>query len=171
MPRGNITAVSVVLSTRVPQHRDMTSHDIIDQALRRTAPHSMLALLTERDPMHQTLAGHCKGLHATDTVPEVFEDRADIAVLSPDWIAHTDESSLSAGLARLRDLLARSVLAVADDRAPLSPQSWIALGYRPLAHSSSFTLYGFDLYDYKERPEWLNARFWANPENFDRYRW
>lgn len=29
----------------------------------------------------------------------------------------------------------------------------------------------FNLYDYKQRPDWLNAKYWANPENFDKYRW
>lgn len=29
----------------------------------------------------------------------------------------------------------------------------------------------FNLYDYKPQPDWLNARFWANPENFHKYRW
>ncbi|WP_259740705.1 DUF6231 family protein, partial [Pseudomonas poae] len=27
------------------------------------------------------------------------------------------------------------------------------------------------LLDYKQVPDWLNARFWANPENFGKYWW
>jgi hypothetical protein len=33
------------------------------------------------------------------------------------------------------------------------------------------TLFGYDLLEYKQVPDWLNARFWANPENFGRYWW
>lgn len=29
----------------------------------------------------------------------------------------------------------------------------------------------FNLFDYKPRPHWLNADYWANPENWDKYRW
>lgn len=29
----------------------------------------------------------------------------------------------------------------------------------------------FNLYDYKQHPDWLNAKYWANPENFNKYRW
>ncbi len=29
----------------------------------------------------------------------------------------------------------------------------------------------FNLYDYKPQPAWLNSRYWANPENFDKFRW
>ncbi|MGO3534472.1 DUF6231 family protein, partial [Pseudomonas helleri] len=25
--------------------------------------------------------------------------------------------------------------------------------------------------EYKQVPDWLNARFWANPENFGKYWW
>lgn len=32
-------------------------------------------------------------------------------------------------------------------------------------------LFTYDLRDYKQVPDWLNARFWANPENFGKYWW
>lgn len=32
-------------------------------------------------------------------------------------------------------------------------------------------LFRHDLYDYKETPDWLNAKHWANPELWDKYRW
>ncbi len=32
-------------------------------------------------------------------------------------------------------------------------------------------IWQFNLYDYKPQPDWLNAKYWANPENFDKYRW
>ncbi|MGV8865199.1 MAG: DUF6231 family protein, partial [Pseudomonas sp.] len=25
--------------------------------------------------------------------------------------------------------------------------------------------------DYKQVPDWLNAKFWANPENYGKYWW
>jgi hypothetical protein len=33
------------------------------------------------------------------------------------------------------------------------------------------TLFTYDLREYKQVPDWLNARFWANPENFGKYWW
>src|SRR5690606_7382578 len=33
------------------------------------------------------------------------------------------------------------------------------------------TLFTYDLRDYKQVPDWLNAKFWANPENFGKYWW
>ena len=33
------------------------------------------------------------------------------------------------------------------------------------------SLFTYDLRDYKQVPDWLNAKFWANPENFGKYWW
>lgn len=36
---------------------------------------------------------------------------------------------------------------------------------------SSPTLWQFNLYDYKQLPNWFNANHWANPENWNKRRW
>ncbi len=36
---------------------------------------------------------------------------------------------------------------------------------------SKMTLWQFNLYDYKRLPNWLNNKYWANPENWDKHRW
>jgi hypothetical protein len=33
------------------------------------------------------------------------------------------------------------------------------------------SLFTYDLREYKQVPDWLNAKFWANPENFGKYWW
>lgn len=40
-----------------------------------------------------------------------------------------------------------------------------------LSAASSPTLWQFNLYDYKQLPNWLNADYWANPENWGKHRW
>ncbi|MCY1517439.1 hypothetical protein D9M68_521200 [compost metagenome] len=35
----------------------------------------------------------------------------------------------------------------------------------------TLTLFTYDLHEYKQVPDWLNAKFWANPENFGKYWW
>ena len=46
----------------------------------------------------------------------------------------------------------------------VNPVSYTHLG-------QTLTLYTYDLYEYKQVPDWLNAKFWANPENFGKYWW
>lgn len=87
-------------------------------------------------------------------------------------------------LMRYRDLYAAHVLIALDDTVDLK-----AYGFTPFdvlneqpsedkvinkaksVSSDSATLWQFNLYDYKQLPNWLNADYWANPENWDKNRW
>lgn len=83
-------------------------------------------------------------------------------------------------VSRLRDLYARYlVLAVPLARAG-EANGWtetdlLGLGLVRLktypVRDAALGVYTFDLYDYKLTPDWLNAKYWANPELFDKYWW
>ncbi|WP_019589362.1 MULTISPECIES: DUF6231 family protein [unclassified Thioalkalivibrio] len=89
------------------------------------------------------------------------------------------EMELAAGqqlLGGLRDRWAEETLILhrhRDDRWDLN--AFLALGFRrePAAEAATpdHAVYRTSLYDYKLTPDWLNARFWANPEMWDRARW
>lgn len=77
-------------------------------------------------------------------------------------------------IAALRDLYAETLYCLAD------PILWpavkmVALGLRPIGvypqPTTQHALYYFDLYDYKRTPDWLNAKFWAHPERWEKARW
>lgn len=75
-------------------------------------------------------------------------------------------------LAALRDRQAQhTVLWVDLERSPLPEAELRALGFRVHARDGAQLLCGFDAYDYKDRPDWLNPSHWAHPERWDRYRW
>lgn len=89
-------------------------------------------------------------------------------------------------LMRYRDLYAAHLLIAIDSTIDLK-----AYGFTPfdildqpslkanstndidlsLPATSSPTLWQFNLYDYKQLPNWLNADYWANPENWGKHRW
>lgn len=83
-------------------------------------------------------------------------------------------------LARLRNYSARAIVAAFDIDAARQSNRWSAaeflgLGFRRVAEartlSSRYWIYRYDIYDYKITPDWLNSRYWANPEQWDRRRW
>ncbi|MGD8710180.1 MAG: DUF6231 family protein, partial [Ectothiorhodospiraceae bacterium] len=80
-------------------------------------------------------------------------------------------------LSRLRDVRARRVLVVArrDCSSAWSRRSMVGYGFTPFgtaeADGAPAKLYQFDIATYKTTPDWLNARNWANPELWDKYRW
>ncbi|KTG17767.1 hypothetical protein AUR63_06500 [Guyparkeria sp. XI15] len=74
-------------------------------------------------------------------------------------------------LAGLRDRANRRIVVhvgearIGDD----VDQRMVSLGYRRL--SAAEAVYQFDIETYKDTPDWLNPRNWANPELWDKYRW
>lgn len=89
-----------------------------------------------------------------------------------------DEDAGAHLMARLRDLHAPRfcvVLGDVDAGHRWSASELVAMG---LSHWSTERLgeialevYGFDLGTYKATPDWLNARHWAHPEHWGKYRW
>ncbi|MDN5621176.1 MAG: DUF6231 family protein [Psychrobacter sp.] len=86
-------------------------------------------------------------------------------------------------LMRYRDLYAAHLLVALDDSIDLKPYGFtpfdildepsVNIGDIESITSAtvSATLWQFNLYDYKQLPNWLNADYWANPENWGKHRW
>ena len=94
--------------------------------------------------------------------------------ISQESQAQSIDASYSSIAIRLRDLFAEQSLLLTY--TPSSELNFASLGYIPLTIETpdelpDFISWQFNLYDYKQRPDWLNAKYWANPENFDKYRW
>lgn len=84
-------------------------------------------------------------------------------------------------LSALRDLHARQLLAFVPVSAwqqadsHWQPDQLRALGLQQQARFEQdgelVEAWSFDIRTYKAVPDWLNPRFWANPENWNKYRW
>ncbi|MEL0028425.1 MAG: DUF6231 family protein [Perlucidibaca sp.] len=79
-------------------------------------------------------------------------------------------------LSALRDLHARQLLAF----VPVSAYAWqeddlLALALQRQARfeheGEVYEAWSYDIRTYKTVPDWLNPKFWANPENWGKYRW
>jgi hypothetical protein len=105
----------------------------------------------------------------------VAAQRFDLALLV-DCLEHLPKRAGLELLGGIRNLNASRVAVLADLRAC----GWQETDFFALALSASekfrrdeqvLSLFTYDLHDYKQVPDWLNARFWANPENFGKYWW
>lgn len=109
-----------------------------------------------------------------------LESRFDVAVLlyicqPPDW------ECFERLVAQLRDIQAQRLIVVLPAKRRVQPSKglgdsqMLALGLDALGEAESqatvVELYGFDIDRYKKTPDWLNARNWANPENWGKFRW
>lgn len=75
-------------------------------------------------------------------------------------------------LVKLRDLLAKRIVVVSKRS---DEQLLRSLGFTQLidktSHDSDFALWQFIILTYKHVPDWFNSKFWANPENWNKFRW
>lgn len=98
----------------------------------------------------------------------------DVAVLMH-ALAELDRREGAELLARLRDVGARRILVAARTDGQWRRNDFLGYGFqlfgRFQTEPAPVAVYRFDLYDYKPVPEWLNARHWANPQLWGKYRW
>lgn len=158
----------------------------------RTPQQALAALLDRYTPQHLLLVG----ASAPPTVG-AFQDahpgcrverapaapldaglaarRFDLALLV-DCLEHLPKRQGLELLGGIRNLNASRVAVLVD----LQASDWRETEFFALAMQASewfqregqtLHLFTYDLLDYKQVPDWLNARFWANPENFGKYWW
>ncbi|MEH6564662.1 MAG: DUF6231 family protein [Halopseudomonas sp.] len=127
-------------------------------------------------------------LTLSDQVPlpeAVANQRYDLAIIA-DQLEHLPQRLGVELLAGLRNLSASRLAVLVDLKQTPTWQEndFFALALQRHAsftqsgdedvganHKRTLALYTYDLADYKQVPDWLNAKYWANPENFDKYWW
>ncbi|MEN5236756.1 MULTISPECIES: DUF6231 family protein [Pseudomonas] len=156
-----------------------TPQQALAALLERFTPHKLLLVGTRFPALDAFAAEH------PDTLIEVASpgplpaglaaQRFDLALLV-DCLEHLPKRSGLELLGGIRNLNASRVAVLAD----LGACGWHDTDFFSLALSASekfqrdeqvLSLFTYDLHDYKQVPDWLNAKFWANPQNFGKYWW
>ncbi|AZF20144.1 hypothetical protein C4J89_1307 [Pseudomonas sp. R4-35-07] len=158
----------------------------------RTPQQALAALLDLHAPKRLLLLGasHFPALDAFKTAhPDVLVSVAQPGPLPADLAAQRFDLALVVDcleylpkplglrlLGGIRNLNASRIAVLVD----MDACAWKETDFFSLALQASerfqrdeqvLTLFTYDLLDYKQVPDWLNARFWANPENFGKYWW
>ena len=111
---------------------------------------------------------------ANDLLNESWQKRYALAIAHlPNTLTASQALYL---LSSLRDLHARQVLAfIPVDAFRWQAADLLALGMQRHARFEQeqqlIEAWSFDIKTYKPVPDWLNPRFWANPENWNKFRW
>lgn len=159
--------------------------DIV-QLIEEIAPENLLVIdLKEPHSLELHLRRHpqwkVRRIHGGDLLEEIASSgQHDVAVVC-NTLEYLEKTQAGIVISRLRDLYSRRLLAlvsVTPDQTRDSVQSkWqdaelIAFGMTQLAtYPDGRHLYEYNILSYKNVPDWLNAKNWANPELWDKYRW
>lgn len=153
----------------------------LEQVLRQLQPQSVLCLGAPcTEAVHNYVAAAPDRLSRHYTVPPGDLGHFDLVIVEG-LLERLDKSQGEQLLARLRDLHGgRFLLTVRIGPRPQQASPWdgnelLALGLILVNRYSDTDgerqLYRFDLADYKTTPDWLNARYWAHPERWDKEFW
>jgi len=112
--------------------------------------------------------------NVTEFLSLPFTQRYDLGfvVLDSQEFSQIPVSEKSQLLVKLRDLMAKKIVVVSQLKDEKLLRS---LGFTQLIdktrHDSDFALWQFNILTYKHVPDWFNSKFWANPENWNKFRW
>ncbi|GAB3046320.1 DUF6231 family protein [Acinetobacter apis] len=147
---------------------------------------SLLDDLRQQQPIHTAL---CLGQDITVYSPEAinwqyfnasdflnlpFTQRYDLAVvvLHEQTVSDLPNEQQSQLIVKLRDLMAKRLIVIADQK---QAQQLRALGLTQMLNQilddEQLMVWQFNILNYKQVPDWLNSRFWANPEHWNKFRW
>ncbi|SDI46034.1 hypothetical protein SAMN05216588_11762 [Pseudomonas flavescens] len=165
--------MSHIISPRTPQQS-------LAALLQRYAPERLLLIGASEQPAvdafsqahPRSMIAHC----AVGALPaELAGQRFDLAVVV-DCLEHLPKRDGLQLLGGIRNLNANRMAVLVD----LQASGWKDTDFFALALNISerfardeqvLSLFTYDLLEYKQAPDWLNAKFWANPENFGKYWW
>ncbi len=159
-------------STRTPQQALAALLDL-------QAPKSLLLIGTEAFPALQAFQEAHPDTRIAHAKPgvlsaELAAQRFDLALVV-DCLEHINKREGLELLGGIRNLNASRIAVLADLQAGWKDTDFYSLALqaseRFTRDEQVLTLYTYDLREYKQVPDWLNARFWANPENFGKYWW
>ncbi len=138
-------------------------------------------LLAELQPQSLLLVGDCPALQGQPEHSEHLPCPVSLAalqgvgrfelVIANRVLANLDKATAEQVLGRLRNLHARHLLLLHPKESDWQAQDFIAFAMTRLRDYADCTLYEYNLHSYKAVPDWLNSQFWANPNQWDKYRW
>lgn len=157
-----------------------TPQQAVAALLDRYLPNRLLLIGASELPAvaaYQTAHAQCSIAHApTGPLPaELAAQRFDLALVV-DCLEHLPKRTGLELLGGIRNLNASRMAVLVD----LQASAWQETDFFALALQASerfqrgdqtLNLFTYDLLDYKQVPDWLNAKFWANPEMFGKFWW
>ena len=162
-----------ITSPRTPQQS-------LAALLQRYAPSRLLLVSASEQPAvnaYQQAHPHSQIAHAApgSLDGDLATQRFDLAVVV-DCLEHLQRKDGLQLLGGIRNLNASRMAVLVD----LPACGWKDTDFFALALQVSerfarneqvLSLFTYDLLEYKQAPDWLNAKFWATPENFGKYWW
>lgn len=98
----------------------------------------------------------------------------DLAIIS-DVTETLNKAEATQWLGMLRNRYAAHIILISGNSSSTQViwqlDDYLALGMKQIETTEHHTIFSYAIENYQRKKEWLNSRFWANPEMFDKHRW
>lgn len=145
--------------------------------LHQTKPQRLLLVCLRDTPLYRAVTRvheRARHLEPERATPDTLSGTAyDLAVVA-DALERLPRKDAGMLLSRLRDLHSKRFLALVrlGGGGAWCNTDLIAYGMKRCGEfADDYALYRFNIYDYKDTPDWLNAKYWAHPERWGKERW
>ncbi len=142
-------------------------------------PHNLLIISERLYPLFEASNPECSltrlDLSATllETLAEKLNplvNKVDMVLIAED-IEALDNARATQVIGQLRNVLNAQIIVILSSNAPLGFNQMIGLGFKRESLEQGLATYTYDIANYNKKREWNNSRFWANPQNFNKFRW
>ena len=158
------------------------THDQLEQIMGLVAdlkPRNLLVISKKLHPLIEASKPECTltSLDLLATPLEILSEQLNPFVHSVDMvliaedIEALDRDQATQVIGQMRNVLNAQIIAVLSNNAPLGFNEMIGLGFKRESLDQGLAIYTYDIANYNKKREWNNSRFWANPQNFDKFRW
>lgn len=156
----------------MPSESETVTSDTLLEKIRETLPNQDILLIADRppSPVPEWVA---TTLSSAETLAAPRpESRHTCGLILTPWV---EENQLDAVIAHLRDFLSLELYVLHPGDLMEQTRRVGALGLRCLQifefDEQPWGLNHFSLKTYKKTPNWLNSRFWANPQLWNKFLW
>ena len=163
-----------------PSSELQRTQQVIAAQLAELAPGQLLCVGNSQPPVvtNYAAADASRRLshYPTSSLPQAAQGQSYNLALFVNCLEHLEKPLAHQLLGTVRNLNASRINVLVDMHAcDWTENGFYALAMKKLASfqrpGQTPNLFGYDIFSYKQIPDWLNARFWAHPENFGKYWW
>lgn len=151
------------------------AHQLLQQGGARTQLTSLPKPLFE--PEHYDSEQFAQAI--SELIPQPSRDSEESSkctlLIIGEALAALPETSATEIVAALRNRFNAKIILLQCASFPLGFHQLLGLGFKrefqSTAEHDAVNIFSYDIASYNKKRDWNNSRFWANPQNFEKYRW
>lgn len=146
--------------------------DLLQRRLEKTGGGHITSYLSDDSAaLASVFATYSETYDSIQAITPTHVQRTQLAIVA-DQLENVEKKAGTQWLGTLRNAYADQIIVLVDtNKCDWQHTDFLALGFKRYAKEENWHLYEYALDSYNLKRDWNNTRFWANPQNFNKFRW